>query len=212
MKSIENGIILIQMKNITKTLSRLAASTIPLGILILLVFSLTPKAYVIPNLSSNPLYTETIHPLTQKLIEEQKLKINEKVQAVLLEEQIQREIAKVKSFFESYGAVMTGYEEILVRKAHECGGDYRVLVGIAGNESGLGRIPYNLYNPYGYLDGMTYSSWEESLNKLSCVISQRFVKPCGVDLQCIINKYGGPDTDQAKWIRNVSWFMNQVTL
>jgi hypothetical protein len=212
MKRLRNGIIRVQMNKITKTVSKLAAATIPLGILILLVLSLTPKAYVIPDLSSNPLYADALHPLTQKLIDDEKIKINAKVQAVLLEEQIQKEITKVRSFFESYGAVMTGYEEILVRKAHECGGDYRVLVGIAGNESGLGRIPYNLYNPFGYLDGMTYSSWEESLNKLSCVISQRFIKPCGVDLQCIINKYGGPDTDQAKWIRNVSWFMNQVTL
>jgi hypothetical protein len=200
------------MKHTTNTITKLASAVIPLGILILIVYSFIPQTFVIPNLSKNPVYADSIHPVTQKLIEEEKIKVNQAVQAVLEEQQILKEIEKVRSFFSSYGAVMSGYEEILVRRAHECGGDYRVLVGIAGNESGLGRIPYNLYNPFGYLDGMTYASWEESLNKLSCVISQRFIKPCASDLQCIINKYGGPDTDQAKWIRNVSWFMNQVTL
>ncbi len=200
------------MRIIINSLKKLAAGIIPLGILILLIYSVVPNTSLVTNLNSEARYADSLHPVTQKYIEEEKVKVNQKIQAILDEEQIQREIAKVKEFFTSYGAVMSGYEEILVRRSHECGGDYRVLVGIAGNESGLGRIPYNLYNPFGYLDSMTYSSWEESLNKLSCVISQRFIGPCASDLQCIINKYGGPDTDQEKWIRNVSWFMRQVTL
>lgn len=126
------------------------------------------------------------------------------------EKLIADQIYKVQAFFINYNSPMQGYEEIIVRKAHECGGDYAILVGIAGNESGLGKIPYKKYNPYGYLDGIEYSGWEESLTKLSCVISQRFIMPCSGDLACIVRKYAGPVDDQELWIRNVSWFINQV--
>lgn len=126
------------------------------------------------------------------------------------EKLIAEQTAKVHSFFVRYNSPLVGYEEIIVRKSAECGGDYAVLVGIAGNESGLGKIPYKKYNPYGYLDGIEYSGWEESLNKLSCVISQRFIAPCNGDLTCIINKYAGPADDKDLWIKNVTWFINQV--
>ncbi len=123
---------------------------------------------------------------------------------------IAEQTAKVHTFFVNYSSPLVGYEEIIVRKALECGGDYAVLVGVAGNESGLGKVPYKKYNPYGYLDGIEYSGWEESLNKLSCVISQRFIAPCVGDLTCIINKYAGPADDKDLWIKNVTWFINQV--
>jgi hypothetical protein len=126
--------------------------------------------------------------------------------------EIEAEVAKVEAFFSVYtgGAVMKGYGRILVEQARACGGDYRILVGIAGNESGLGRSPYKLYNPFGYLDNTQYESWEQSLTKLSCVISQRFIAPCKGDLRCIVQNYGGPETDQERWIQNVRWFMSHV--
>lgn len=120
------------------------------------------------------------------------------------------EAARIDAFMYRYGSVMAGYGELITRKAYECGGNPRVLIGIAGKESGLGRIPYKLYNPYGYLNGVQYSSWEESLSILSCEISQRFLAPCNNDIYCVIRRYGGPDTDNDKWIRDVTWFINQI--
>lgn len=156
-------------------------------------------------------YTEdSLHPLSEEKINLQ-IEENARIEAErLLEMELQDRIRRVEAFFDSYGSIMKGYGEIIVRQANACGGDWRVLVGIAGNESGLGRIPYKLYNPYGYLDGMQYSGWQESLTKLSCTISQRFIRPCNADLYCIINRYGGPDTDKPRWVSNVSWFMNQL--
>lgn len=122
----------------------------------------------------------------------------------------QENVARAEALLAKYNSPMQGYGEIIVRRAQECGGDFRILLGIAGNESGLGRIPYKLYNPYGYLDGVQYSGWSESLEYLSCRISERFIAPCSGDLVCIINKYGGPDTDKDKWVRSVTWFVNQV--
>ncbi len=195
------------MRKYTKTTSLI----IPCGIVFLILSSLVPlhlEAY--SNFTT--VRSEKLHPVTAEIVEEIKVQMQADLEVRKQEALIQQQIAKVRSFFQSYGAVMQGYEELLVRRSHECGGDYRVIVGIAGNESGLGRIPYKLYNPFGYLDGMQYGSWEESLHKLVCVISQRFIAPCQSDLQCIINKYGGPGDDQQRWINNVSWFMRQVTL
>lgn len=124
--------------------------------------------------------------------------------------EIETAITKVKNFFQRYGAKMSGNEEHLVRKSFECGGDYRIIVGIAGNESGLGRIPLGGHNPFGYMDGRYYNDWGEAIDRIVCIISQRFIIPCNGDLNCIIKKYGGKDTPKEQWIRNVTWFMNQV--
>jgi hypothetical protein len=159
-------------------------------------------------------YITILHDISQQKIadalEIKRLKIEEEQKKKEKQEELQDKINKVETFFTGYGAIMKGYGHILVEQADACGGDYRILVGIAGNESGLGRVPYKLYNPFGYLDGVQYESWDESLPFLSCTIAKRFLAPCNNDLTCIVNKYGGPDTDQDKWIRNVTWFMNQV--
>lgn len=151
-----------------------------------------------------------LHLASQEKIEEAKIAKQKREEAARLEQEIQERTARVERYFQIYGSPMQGYGEIIVRKAAECGGDYKILVGIAGNESGLGKIPYKTYNPYGYLDGVQYSGWSQSLNKLSCVISQRFIAPCKGDLYCIIRRYGGTDTRKDEWVRNVSFFMAQV--
>jgi hypothetical protein len=122
----------------------------------------------------------------------------------------QLQIDNVESILARYNSPFVGLGYIIVDQAAACGGDYRIITAIAGNESGFGRIPYKLYNPFGYLDGVQYSGWEEALSSISCKISQRFIAPCAGDLWCIVNKYGGSDTDKPKWVKNITWFMNQV--
>ncbi len=123
---------------------------------------------------------------------------------------LQNQINSVEALFARYNSPMSGYAELIIKRAVECGGDYRIIIAIAGNESGFGRIPYKLYNPYGYLDGVQYSGWEESLYIITCKVSAGFLAPCNQDLNCIINKYGGHDTDKPKWVRNIQYFMNQL--
>jgi hypothetical protein len=122
----------------------------------------------------------------------------------------QAKIDRVEAFFRSYGAKMTGYGHILVDQAEKCGGDYRVLVGIAGSESGLGRAMYKKYNPYGYLNGVQYSSLTEALTYLSCKVSSQHIAPCGTDLYCLAKRYAGPQDDLEHFVGKVRWFMNQV--
>jgi hypothetical protein len=147
-------------------------------------------------------------PLPQIADEIEELKATRALE-IQVEEQ-QRKIESVEAIFRKYNSPMQGYAELIINRTTECGGDYKIIVAIAGNESGFGRIPYKKYNPYGYLDGVQYSGWEEALDYLSCKISEQHLAPCNNDLYCIIQRYGGPETDQAKWLRNIRWFMEQI--
>lgn len=109
-----------------------------------------------------------------------------------------------------YNSPFQGLGFIIVDAAARCGGDYKTLLAIAGNESGFGRIPYKLYNPFGYLNGVTYSGWEEALDFLSCRISQQYIAPCNNDLYCIVKNYAGPTDDKERWVYNINWFRNQI--
>lgn len=140
-----------------------------------------------------------------------RLKIEQKQK--IAEKERQEKINRIEDLFARYNSPMQGYAELVFRRVEDCSNgeaDYRVLIGIAGNESGLGRVPYKLYNPYGYLDGKQHADWNDSLTFLSCVITQRFIVPCNNDLTCIINKYAGPSDDKSQWIRNVTYFINQL--
>lgn len=137
-----------------------------------------------------------------KVVQKQKIEAKER----------QGKIDRIEALFQRYNSPMQGYGELIFNKVEECGpsADYRIIIAIAGNESGLGRIPYKLYNPFGYLDGKQYADWNDSLSFLPCVITQRFLVPCNNDLVCIINRYAGPSDDKNQWIRNVTWFINQL--
>ncbi len=155
-----------------------------------------------PNVVKDPNFTTYPH-INAEIESSRAVKIKE------LERQ--QKIDKVEAIFAKYGGYMSGYGHIFVDRAEECGGDYKVLVGIAGNESGMGRINYKLYNPFGYLNNRQYLSYEEALTHLTCEISQRYLSRCSNNLYCIVtNGYGGSDTDVNKWIRNVNFFINQI--
>lgn len=163
--------------------------------------------YVFHEVYANPKEKESEEILlfNEELIE----KNNEPVLNRFIQEQReQEEINSIQQTLEQRGSPLAPYAGVIYKQAQACGGDYRVLLGIAGNESNLGQVNYKLYNPYGYLNGVQYASYEEALTILSCEISQLFLAPCNNDLSCIIASYGGPDTDQEKWIRDAQFFIN----
>lgn len=168
-----------------------------------------PNVSYISSLAYNP--TEefiAIDPVNDGI---NRLKIEQRQK--IAEKERQAKIDRIEALFANRSSPMSGYGELIFKRVEECGSgvaDYRILIGIAGNESGLGRVPYKLYNPYGYLDGKQYADWNDSLTFLSCVITQRFIVPCENDLTCIINKYAGPSDDKSQWIGNVTYFMNQL--
>jgi|GEM_PF-4384902 len=123
----------------------------------------------------------------------------------------QERIDKVESYFARYGSKLQGYGRIFVDQAEACGGDYRILVGIAGSESGLGRIMYKKYNPFGYLNRVQYNSLEEALTYLACQVSRQHIAPCGDDLACLARRYAGPKDDLSHFINKVKWFAKNVS-
>lgn len=131
-------------------------------------------------------------------------------QKELAEIELQSKVDKVEAIFKRYNSPMQGYGRLLVTEAERCGGDYKIITAIAGNESRFGRIPYKLYNPFGYLDGVKYSGWEESIRILSCKISYQYLVPCQNNVSCVVIKYAGPNDDKEQWVKNINWFMNQI--
>jgi len=119
-------------------------------------------------------------------------------------------VERMEQIISNYGGHMSGLADNLYDNALACGGDPALLFAIAGNESGFGRIPYKLYNPFGYLDGRQYASWEESINYLSCKISTQHLVPCGNEVNCVIKRYGGSDTNKEQWIKNINWFRSMI--
>jgi len=167
-----------------------------------------PNTSYISGITYNP--DQSFVPIEPVKDSINRLKVEQKQKLEAAERQAK--IDRIEALFQRYNSPMQGYGELIFRRVEECGAsaDYRIIIGIAGNESGLGRIPYKLYNPYGYLDGKQYTDWNDSLSFLSCVITQRFLVPCNNDLVCIINRYAGPSDDKSQWIRNVTWFINQL--
>ncbi len=122
----------------------------------------------------------------------------------------QEKIDRMEGVMANYNSPMRGLGALIYDKAQECGGDYRIIFAIAGNESGFGRISYKLYNPFGYIDGVQYGSFEDAVNQISCQISKRFLVPCNNDVECIVRTYGGSDTNKPQWIRNINYFMSLI--
>lgn len=125
-----------------------------------------------------------------------------------IQEQDQKEIQHLEDYLTQRGSNMAPYAGLIYDQVKLCGGDYRVLIAIAGNESNFGKVNYKLYNPFGYLNGVQYATYEEALKILSCKISQEYLVPCNNDLNCIISRYGGLDTNKEQWVKNIQYFIN----
>lgn len=162
--------------------------------------------YSLQSDTAAPNTSPQIIPEIKQEIETKRFQKISEIEEKVLEEKS----ARVEALFARYNSPMAGLGRLIINRATECGGDYKIVVAIAGNESGFGRVPYKLYNPFGYLDGVQYANWEDAVNQVSCKIAKEFLKPCNNDLTCIIRTYGGDDTDKPKWISNITYFMSQL--
>ena len=97
----------------------------------------------------------------------------------------EQRISIARNYLSKFGSPMAPYAAVIVDTADRCGGNYKSLIAIARVESGLGKHPYRLYNPYGYLNNVQYSGWSEALNKLSCRISQQYLSKYGTDFRAM---------------------------
>lgn len=199
------------------------AFTIGLSLLILMSYTTVVAAYTplqinlngtdvtlpLPDLSSAPTKKATAPTMTIEL-QPQISKLLEAEIAAKKAAIRQEKIDRVEAYFREYGSPLAGYGHIFVDQSAACDGDYRVLVGIAGSESGLGRAMYKKYNPFGYLNGVQYPDLETALRELSCKVSRQHISVCKTDLNCLYERYAGPQDDPELFKNKVRFFMNQV--
>jgi len=97
-----------------------------------------------------------------------------------------------------------------IDKANECGVDYKLMIAIAGYESGYGRKPMKKYNPYGWKNGKTYSSFKEAISEITCQFGNKYIKKGRDTVEEISNIYLGKQGNHDAWIKNVSYIRSRV--
>lgn len=171
---------------------------------ITLLLSIESKSYAKAIFEQPRLITENTNT---QFVEDIRKIANKKIKKQI-EAQDNALAKKMEAAFARYGGHMRGLAKIIIKNAKKCGGDPKIIFAVGGNESGFGRVPYKLYNPFGYLDKVQYSSWVDAVTHLSCKISRQHLVPCNNDLVCFINRYGGTDTHKERWLSNVRFFIS----
>lgn len=144
---------------------------------------------------------------TQRLIQEEEERIKKEAEERRIQ-QLLAQATELRRYLESQNAPIATYAETIILSADQCGGDYRLLTAIAMNESGGGRIPYKSYNPYGYLNGIQYSGWDEAITEITCKISNQYLKNGLNTPELLAGPYGAKN--QEKWISNIYYYLNQI--
>ncbi len=118
----------------------------------------------------------------------------------------QAKIDKLAGYLRKVNSPMAPFAGTIIEEAESCGANYRIIVAIAGNESGYGRVSYKLYNPYGFLNGVQYAGWEASLSDLTCKVAKYTNKY--TDIYTLGKVYGAHNPEQ--WAKNINWHLSQI--
>lgn len=104
---------------------------------------------------------------------------------------------------------LEAYAENLIAESRKNNLDWRLVPAITGVESNFGkRIPHKSYNAYGWANGSyKFQSWEESIEKVSSVLNQKYVQKGAVTINKIARIYAPPSTT---WPTKVKFFINQI--
>jgi len=135
-------------------------------------------------------------------IEQEKIKAEQE----RIQKERQVKIDNLAGYLKKVKSPMANYAGIIVEEAESCHADYHIITAIAGNESGYGRVPYKLYNPFGYLNKVQYDGWEDSLSDLVCKVAKYTNKY--LDIYTLGKVYGAHNPEQ--WEKNVKWHLSQI--
>jgi len=105
------------------------------------------------------------------------------------------------------------YSEQILNLSEQNDADYRIIVAIMGVESGFCKVPVrksgvNTYNCFGYLNGVTYSSFKDAFNNLIPKIARQYANKYGWDFEALAKAYG-----QIGWEKtsaDMLYFANQL--
>ena len=125
--------------------------------------------------------------------------------------QVDERVVKLRTFLNSQNSPMAKDAEAFVKYADQYNLDWKLVVSIAGLESGYGKhVPAGSYNGWGwgYSNGtvMHFSSWEEGIEAVSKGLRQNYIDRGANDVYAIGRIYAASPT----WATRVQYFMNKL--
>lgn len=138
--------------------------------------------------------------------------------AVLGETYIPKEARPLlmRKFLASYNSPLTTHTDHILEISDRYGLDWRLLVGIAGNESLFGRvIPYESYNAWGWgihsRGTLKFKSWKEGIEKVAKGIKENYVDQGLTTIDLIMTKYAPVSVqNDHPWADKVRFFMERL--
>ncbi len=124
--------------------------------------------------------------------------------------EIDPDVDNLMKFLVDYGSPIAEYKyaKIIVDVSKRYGADYKLNVAIMLAESGVCKNPHKKYNCYGFLDGVYYESFEDSLTTLTAKVSNMYTGKYGNDIVTIARRYG--PVNKEAWIRKINYAMNRI--
>jgi len=122
----------------------------------------------------------------------------------------------LRKFLESYRSPLAPYADYILETSEKYGLDWRLLVGIAGNESLFGRvIPYESYNAWGWgihsRGTLKFSSWEEGIDRVARGLKENYIDQGLTTIDLIMTKYAPVSVANGyPWADNVRFFMERL--
>jgi hypothetical protein len=122
----------------------------------------------------------------------------------------------LRHFLASYNSPLTPYADYILEISEKYGLDWRLLTGIAGNESLFGRVvPYESHNAWGWgihsRGTLKFSSWEEGIEKVAKGIKENYVDKGLATIDLIMTKYAPVSVANGyPWADNVRFFMERL--
>lgn len=122
----------------------------------------------------------------------------------------------LRRFLESYHSPLAPYANYILEVSEKYNLDWRLLTGIAGNESLFGRvIPYNSYNAWGWgvhsRGTLKFGSWEEGIEKVAQGLKKNYIDKGLTTIDLIMTKYAPVSVANGyPWADNVRFFMERL--
>jgi hypothetical protein len=118
----------------------------------------------------------------------------------------------LRDFLAERGSPLAPHAATFVAEADRNGLDWRLVVSIAGNESGFGhKIPPYSNNAWGYGvyggNVIRFSTWDEGIATVSGAIKKNYIDKWGATN---VYEIGDIYAADPHWAQKVTFFMNQI--
>ena len=126
-------------------------------------------------------------------------------------ETVDHRVTKLRQYLRQKHSPLTPYAAQIVREADNNQLDWRLLVSIAGVESGFGQhIPWQSSNAWGWNNGSTkFSSWPESISVVSRGLKIHYMNKGLTTPEKMSRVYAPPSQT---WGGKVRYFLSEIEL